>query len=216
MSSPSRSTFSYPFVVELQTSSRIHPQTGRRLRVVDQYPFRVRPLTRAEFTQARSSSSGSGSLELEDYILRAAVLETPADFQNQPWDWDRVYAGIAQQVVEKVLGLSGFGCMPDPLVTAPAETYLAGEESRYDLLILMAFNYRLEELWEMAPELWYRLIGLAEMKLALLGVDPQQILNPTGKKAAPKASVTLPPSVIRNHPRSDRSEVERAFSWTSE
>jgi hypothetical protein len=73
--------------------------------VEEVYPFQVRPITRLEGMQWRAASRNDQ--EFGDLILQHAVLAHPTTFHGEPWDWTRIYAGLADGVQREILALSG-------------------------------------------------------------------------------------------------------------
>lgn len=210
--------FQYAFTIELSRGVMVPSGACRLLRIAESFPFSVRSMSRAEFARWRADSSCD--MTFQDQVLAECVLAHPDRFQEEPWEWDAVYAGVVQQVFEKIMGLSGFGPAPDPELIGNAEQYLRGEEARYDLLLMTAFNYRLEEILALDSELWHRLVGLAEMKLVWMGFDPNQILNPEAVKKkggqVGGAAAHLPPAgAVRGAP-GPQARTEQAFMFTSE
>ncbi len=213
----------HPVQIPYSRGYRALPGEVRLTLQVEWYAFVIRNLTRREFllwqTECRSQ------IELEDRLLKETVLEHPAQFRDQPWDWDEVYAGIVQQLIQKILQLSGFGSHPDPDVLSRTEEYLTSEASRYDLIIMTAFNYKLEEVLELDPDHYHKLVGLAQWKLMLSGIDPQIILNPeASRKGGPGTqhapigpSVPGQPQYQHGGPASGerRDQVEGAFAFYS-
>jgi hypothetical protein len=176
--------FTYPITLRLFSHWATSPGSMTLVPVEEVFNFRVRPINRLEGMQWRSASRDDN--EFGDLVLHHAVLEHPESFRGEPWNWDEIYAGLADQVLRRVLDLSGYGDGQSELAQRVHE-YLESEEAKSDLVILTAFDgLDLEKLLTMAPELYYRSLGLAQTKLALLGLDPDAILNPEGyrKKAA--------------------------------
>lgn len=154
---------------------------------IETYQFVVRTVTRREFQNWQLAHPVP--TDFEDRLLREAVLETPAEFRGRPWDWDTVLAGIAAQVVEQVLSLSGFSQEPHPFIMERVREYTASEEAKFDMLILTATDaYKLEELQDMHPEDYHKLVALAQWKLGLIGLDPDIILDPEAYEKKMKAA----------------------------
>jgi hypothetical protein len=177
--------------------------------------FQIRMVTRGEYR--RWVSSLDDPYDLEERILQEAVVERPERYHDQPWDWENVPAGLPPRVVQEILFLSGFEEEKHPGIMAEVEAYLASEEAGYDLMIMTAFKYKLEELSELPADEWYRLIGLATRELAILQLNPEVFLDP--EKAAKEAQAQQRPSIpdtshVKGFPRADR--VEQQFSFTSD
>lgn len=169
----------YPVLVGIQRGWQIAPDGLLVVPQVDEYLFTVRTLSRREFRHW--TTRFPDPVAFEDHLLREVVLEHPAEFRGRRWDWDDVFAGIVQRVVQEVLALSGFSETPHPEIVARAEQYLAGQESHYDLLIMSAFDsYKLEDIEALSAEQFHKLVGQASRKLYLIGLDPQAILDPEG------------------------------------
>jgi hypothetical protein len=169
-------TFTYP--IDLSVFSHWTSASGSLtlVPVTEQFSFRVRPINRLEGMQWRAASRDDH--EFGDLVLQHAVIEHPETFRGEPWEWDGIYAGLADQVLRRVLDLSGYGDGQSELGKR-VQAYLDGEDARCDLVILTAFDgMDLEKLLTMTPELYYRSLGLAQQKLALLGLDPDAILDP--------------------------------------
>lgn len=173
---------SYPVVIHIQRGWEVAPNGLTVQPKVEEYRFEVRTLTRREYR--RWTGEQLELLQFQDHLLEHAVVRHPATFHGAPWDWDRVYAGVVDQLLDEILWLSGFGPDgrgPHPLITQHAHAYLGDGQSNYDLMILCAFDaYKLEDLFDMHPEDWQKLAGQAQRKLYLLGLDPEAILDPEG------------------------------------
>lgn len=155
------------------------------------FQFIVRGITRREY--ADWTRDFPNQSDLEGKILREAVVDGPKEFMGKPWDWDECFAGVAEQVLEKIYGVSGFGDKPDPAVTEAVEKYLNSEEARFDLVIMAANpSYRLLELMEMDHRDWHMEVGMSQLKLAILaGIDSEEILYPEQAKKK-KGGVAVP------------------------
>ena len=149
--------------------------------IYDTYDFVVRGITRREYETWQVESANLS--DLEGRILEEAVLVHPSHFGREKWNWDNVLAGIADQVLNKIYDLSGLGNKLDPEVSNPVEEYLGSIVARYDLVILMGLDqYKLSDLLDMDHREWNMLVGLAQYKLSLLGIDSDEILYPGEKK----------------------------------
>jgi hypothetical protein len=172
--------FRYPFRVSIERGCRIDHEKLRVLQVHEGYDFELRSLTRAEFQNLRAKYPDW--LDFQDAILDLCVVTRPDQFQGRPFEWGDFYAGLAAQVFQKILTLSGFtvaGGAMDPDMINPAREYLGSEEAKYDLLIMTAFHqYKLEALQDLDPRIWHELIGMAEAALRIAGIDPDIIINP--------------------------------------
>jgi len=172
--------FRYPFRVSIERGHEIDHKTLKVLRVYESFDFALRSLTRSEFENLRAEIPNK--LQFREAVLNLAVLKTPETFHGRPFNWDDFYAGLAEQVYQKILTLSGFilpGGQMDPDLIDPAREYLGSEEARYDLLIMVAFpQYKLEDLLNMDPVNWHKLIGLAESGCRVKEFDPELITNP--------------------------------------
>lgn len=157
------------------------PPRGAVGPLLEFYDFEVRAITRAEHRNW-SQLYPSQEVLYEEQILRHAVLKHPETFQGEPWDWDRLPFGIPHALCVEIIHLSGFSHTPHPTIIQRAQTYLDSEEFKYDLLILLAHPYKVEELFDLDPVTWQIAVGMAQIKLAAMGIDPEAILNP---KAAP-------------------------------
>lgn len=186
-----------PLQIKVHLYRETSPDGRLRVPVSEVFNFRIRTLNRREF-QAWNLDSLTPS-DFEEKILQNCVLEYPDLFRGYPWDWNQVYAGVVAQVIDKIINLSGFGAEPDPDVIQKAQDYIQSEEAKYDLIIMTAFNYKLEELMEMDSDIWHRLAGLAQTKIAMLGIDPDVILDPEGfAKKAPHGG-NMPPGGVPPH-----------------
>lgn len=169
----------YPVTIGIQRGWQIAPDGILVVPLVDEYSFLVRTLSRREFRLWTSQFPHPD--DFEDHLIRETVLRHPPEFRGRPWDWNEVFAGIAQRVVQEVLALSGFAEYPHPEIIGRTEAYLASPESHYDLLIMAAFDgYRLHELEDLSSEQFQKLVSQAQRKLYLIGLDPQAILDPEG------------------------------------
>lgn len=212
-----------PLRLEVPLGYRVSDDGRCRVPVVDAFDFKLRILNRKEFKEWNTECKTSDALEAK--ILKLCVIEHPATFRGQPWNWDDVYAGIVASLTDKLLKVSGFGAEPDPEVIRRVQDYLESDESKYDLIIMMAFNYTLDQILEMDSETWHIHTGLAQMKLAALGINPDVILEPQSG-GRPTAVVQAPPQEpARGHPTSAKphkpgveysEELEGAFAFYSE
>jgi hypothetical protein len=209
--------------LEVPLGYRVSEDGRCRVPVVDAFDFKLRILNRKEFKDWNTECKTSDELEVK--ILEHCVLEHPKTFRGQPWDWDEVYAGVVASITDKILKVSGFGSEPDPEVIRKVQDYLESEESKYDLLIMMAFNYTLDEVMEMDSETWHIHTGLAQMKLAALGINPDIILEPQAVTKSPVAGPLPAQDPVRGYPTSVKphkpgveysEELEGAFAFYSE
>lgn len=205
--------FKYPFTVQLERGHQIDHERLKVLRVYESYEFELRSLTRREFEFLRDKHPDM--IDFRSAVLDLAVLRTPELFHGQPFAWDAFYAGLAEQVYQKILTLSGFivaGGSMDPDLIEPARRYLGSEEAKYDLLIMTAFKrYGLEDLLDIDPQLWHRLIGLAEAECRVMGLDPDTITNPGNiekKRALAQAEAEAQRQLQMMMTRKDGSMVE--------
>lgn len=121
-------------------------------------------------------------VDFEGHVLRQCVISAPTHFEGRPWDWDECFAGVAVQVLTKIYNLSGLGSEADPEIVRAVEDYLGSTEARFDLVIMTAYNYKLEELMVMDHRDWHMLVGISQMKLEMMEIDTEAILYPERKK----------------------------------
>lgn len=181
----------YPVELALPLGYRFDPQKGYVAKCFETLPFVIRTISRKQY---RSWTEYNQSMSfLEERVLEECVLSYPAYFGGQPWDWEEIPAGIVDQLVKQVLNMSGWGEAPSPVIQQRVQDYLESEEAKYDLLIMTAFPYKREELEEMDLEDWQALAGMAPIKLAVVGIDPNLILDPKGaRKTGPSGSGASP------------------------
>jgi hypothetical protein len=153
------------------------------------FDFEVRGVTRREYNDWHQQFPDP--VEFEGKLLRECVMSGPTHFEGNDWDWDLCFAGAAQQVLDKIYNISGFGTAPDPEITYPVETYLNSIEARFDLVIMSAYNYKLEELMDMDQAHYHKLLGLAQMKLEMMQIDTEAILYPERAKKR-KDAIAIP------------------------
>lgn len=170
----------YPFRVQIENGLRVDHAELKVLRIYETFDFELQSMTRAQFQQMEAQFPNK--VDFQNAVLDQYVLKTPALFQGRPFVWDDFYAGLAAQVYQKILTLSGFivpGGTMDMDMIEPARQYLTSEEAKYDLLIMTAFpQYKLEDLLNMDPQYWHRLIGMAEAGCRIRDFDPELITNP--------------------------------------
>ena len=192
--------FQYPITISIGIGRKVAEDKYTRIPDTEDFKFLIRTITRREFQIWKSRYEDQPD-ELEEILIQEAVTETPSTFKGQDWEWDIVYAGIPSQLAIKILNLSGFGSSePDAGMTQRTEEYVTSDESKYDLIILMAFDLHLEELLDMETEVWHRTLALAYMKLQLLGIDPEAILDPEKAKRKMPTGSMAPPQV-QGHPQ---------------
>lgn len=152
------------------------------------FDFTIRLLTRGEYR--RLYQDGLSGFEFEDAILTAGVVGHPETYQGEPWSWEDLPAGLPSRVAAEILQYSGFDEAKSPVVMEEVQAYLESEEAGYDLMIMTAFgNYRRDELDDLPADEWYRLIGLANRKLAILQLDPEVFI--TGQTKAPQNPIDM-------------------------
>ena len=167
----------YPVLIQIHRGWAIAPDQLSLVPVCEEYAFQVRTLTRREHQSWRTQYPRTH--QFQDHLLRECVVSHPETFDGEPWDWDRVWAGVVDQLLTEILLLSGFGEQPHPEIMARAFDYLQSPASNYDLMILCAFDsVSLDDLFDMHPESWQKLAGQAQRKLQLLGFDPLAITDP--------------------------------------
>lgn len=181
--------YKYPLDVKVYKGWGLPPGSIYLSPLYYTYNFIVRGVTRNEYYTWLQEYPNP--VDFEGKVLREAVLEGPETYRDKPWDWDECFAGVAEQVLEKIYRISGFGTQPDEDVTTAVEKYITSEEARFDLVIMTAYNYKLEELMAMDHRLWHMLVGSAQMKLEMMGIDTEAILYPEKAKKR-KAKVALP------------------------
>lgn len=161
--------------------------------VCDHYRFTVRPITRQEYQDWELLCHSDN--EMEARILDEAVQSYPQTLRTTagevPWSWDRVPAGVVANLLETVLQLSGFGENAHPLIIERANQYLNSPGARQDLIILMAFDYNLDDLLAMDSESWHKLLGMAMKKLHALGIDPNSLFAPPRQSAGPSPEAVM-------------------------
>jgi hypothetical protein len=172
--------YSYPMMVQVYKGYGLLPGTLYLGPLYETFPFLIRGFTRQEYTEWQQRFPRPG--DLEDHLLATCVVTQPDQYHNSSWDWNAIPAGIAQQILDKIFSLSGYGDQPDPDITLPVNTYLNSQEAKYDLLIMTAYNYKLEDLLTMDHQHWHQLIGLAQYKLEMMGIDTEMILDPDKAK----------------------------------
>jgi hypothetical protein len=177
----------YTHTVKLFPRLLAVPGRARLVPHAEEFTFRIRHVTRREFQDWKLAAPDQAALE--DQLLQAAVLAHPATFRGEPWDWERVYAGLPQQVIDRILQVSGFTEVADPDVMARTEEYLNSETSQFDLLIVTALNYKVEEVWDMDPDTYHRVLGLAQRKLQIFGIQA-----PVGGAGGAGGGAAAPPS----------------------
>lgn len=169
--------FKYPIQIRIFQRYGHDPETSKFIAIYDTYSFVVRTLTRREFENLESLDLPM--VLLEDRVVEIGCLEHPETFRGEPWDWEKVPAGVVEQLAHRILQLSGFKGDPDPLVLEPATKYLQSEGAKYDLMILTVLpQYKLEDLLDMDVAIWHRIVGHSYSKMLLQGMDPDAILNP--------------------------------------
>lgn len=173
--------YTYPLV--LYAGIGVKPSDDLRGYVPEgeSFEFLIRGITRKELRDWKVLYSNV--FDLQDRVLKEAVLSHPEEFHGEPWNWDNVYAGIVESVIQSISSISGFEGEPDPRVISEVEEYLLSEESGYDLMIMTALNYKLSELREMDATEWYTLIGISRRKLTLLDLNADAFIDPEAVSA---------------------------------
>jgi hypothetical protein len=181
--------FTYPIILRVPLRHAVSPDGRRIEHLHDEFHFQVRGITRAEYKSW--TLQHPDRVDLEERVLAEAVVSHPPTFHDQPWDWDQLYFGVAHQLVNEILAISGYGGGPHPTLTARVDEYFGGEESKYDLLILTAMPYTIEQLMEMEPEMWHLAVRHSCEKLWRMGIDPDSILNPEAYEKKTKRAQAL-------------------------
>src|SRR5438034_3218351 len=121
------------------------------------YNFVIRGITRREYEDWQRQYPSL--VDLEGKILKEAVISGPTHFRGVEWNWDDCFAGVAEQVLQKIYNLSGLGEVLDVEVSNPVEEYLNSSVARFDLVILMALDqYKLEDLMTIDHREWNMLL----------------------------------------------------------
>lgn len=179
----------YPITVTVYKGWGFLPNTIYIAPLYYTFNFEVRGFTRREYGEWQHECSDL--VEFEGKLLKECVVVGPTHFDGKLWDWDECFAGVAEQVLEKIYNLSGYGSAPDLEITRPVEAYLNSPEARFDLVIMTAYNYKLSELMDMDQVEYHKILGSSQMKLEMMEIDTEAILYPERAKKR-KGRVAVP------------------------
>lgn len=165
--------------------------------------FGYKLLTRRQLREALDNAD-EGSLDFEDEVCRACVVETPDTFPG----WDDCLAGIPTALCEDIMMSSGYVReVTDPSsgrikrfipeVEMQAIQWAQTAQARLDTLIVFCFpKYSYEDLEDMDPEEYYKCAAGSQLIIGgVYGMDASVFLDPSRDgRPAPQQGAAPPPS----------------------